>query len=137
MMESPGGGILGRLGEKVLGYVALGLIAVAGVALYKMGPEGRAALWNGFWRTAVWIGIAAGLPWVARLFVTRLLELGTNWAGVVLLAALTLVDGVAGVILMSGWPSGGWGWTAAIAALAVAGLYNYLVAEYLSEQAGG
>lgn len=135
-MENPGGGILGRVGEKVLGYVALGLLVAGGVALWRS-PETASAIWNGVWRTAVWIGIAGGLPWIARLFISRIVEIGSNWAGVILLAGLVVVDGVAGVILMSGWPGGGWGWVAALAALAVAGTYNYLVTEYLSEQAGG
>ena len=135
-METPGGGILGRLGEKVLGYVALGLLVAGGVALWRS-PETAAAIWGGVWRTAVWVVIAGGLPWIARLFIGRIVEIGSNWAGVMLLAGLVLVDAACGVILMSGWPSGGWGWVAALAALAVAGTYNYLVTEYLSQQAGG
>ena len=136
-MESPGGGILGRLSEKVLGWIVLGLLVLAGVALWRMGPEARSAIWNSIWRTAAWIGLAAALPWVTRLFVSRILAAGSNWAGVVLLAVLTVVDLVVGLILLGGMPSGGWGWTAALAALAVAGTYNYLVTEYLAEQAGG
>ena len=134
MMETPGGGILGRLGEKVLGYIALGLLVAGGAALWRS-PETAAAIWNGVWRTAVWLVIAAALPWITRLFVSRILEIGSNWAGVILLACLVLADAIAGVLLLSGWPSG-WGWVAALAALAVAGTYNYLVTEYLSQQAG-
>ena len=136
-MEKPGGGILGRLAERVLSLIALAFVVLCAVALYRMEPQTRQAIWAGIWRTAVWLVIAAGLPWITRLFIGRLLEFGSNWAGVGLLAVLVLVDAVAGVVLMKGWPSGGWGWIAALAALAVAGLYNYLVAEYLSQQAGG
>lgn len=136
-METSGGGILGRLSEKVLGYIALGLIVLAGIALWQMGPEGRGAVWGAIWRTAVWLGIAAALPWITRLFVTRIVEIGSNWAGVALIASLTAVNLVAGLILMGGLPGGGWGWVAALAVLAVAGTYNYLVTEYLSEEAGG
>jgi hypothetical protein len=136
-MENPGGGILGRLAEKVLTLIALGLVVLCGVALYRMEPQTRQAIWEGIWRTIVWVVIAAGLPWITRLFIGRLLEVSSNWAGIALLAALTLADAVAGAILMPSWPGSGWGWTAALAALAVAGLYNYLVTEYLAEQAGG
>ena len=132
-----GGGLLGRLGERVLGYIALGLIVLAGVALWRMGPEGRGAIWSGIWRAAVWVIIAVGLPWGARLFIKRILEVASNWAGVILLVALGVVDLLAGLILMGGWPTGGWGWAAALAALALAVSYNYLVPAYLSEQAGG
>jgi FtsH-binding integral membrane protein len=137
MMESPGGGILGRVAEKVLSLIGLALVVLCGVALYRMEPQTRQAIWEGIWRTVVWVVIATALPWVTRFFVSRILEVGSNWAGVILLAAFTLVDLLAGLILMKGWPSGGWGWTAALTALAVAGLYNYLVTEYLAQQAGG
>jgi len=135
-MENPGG-IMGRLAERVLSLIALAFVVLCAVALYRMEPQTRQAIWAGIWRTVVWVVIAASLPWITRLFVTRILEIGSNWAGVGLLAVLVLVDAVVGVVLMKGWPSGGWGWIAALAALAVAGLYNYLVAEYLSQQAGG
>ena len=81
--------------------------------------------------------IAAALPWSVRLFIRRILEIGSNWASLSLLAAFVLVDAVAGLLLLGGFPTGGWSWIAALAALAVAGTYSYLVAEYLSEQAGG
>jgi hypothetical protein len=136
-MESPRGGMLGRLLEKVLSLVALALVVLCGVAVYRMEPQTRQAIWAGIWRTAAWVVLAGGLPWVGRLFIGRLLEVGSNWAGAVWLSLLTLVDAIVGLILMRGWPSGGWSWLAALAALAVAGLYNYLVAEYLAEKAGG
>lgn len=136
-METSGGGILGRLGEKVLGWIALGLLIALGIGIWQMGPEARATIWAGIWKTLVWLVIAAGVPWIARFFITRLLEIGTNWVGVALIASLTLIDLIAGVVLIGGLPGGGWGWLTALAALAVAGTYNYLVAEYLAEQAGG
>ena len=136
-METSGGGILGRLGEKVLGWIALGLLILLGVAIWQMGPEMRGRIIGGIWRTGVWLVIAGALPWSARLFIRRIVEIGSNWAGVILIASLTLVNLVAGLILMQGLPSGGWGWLAALTALAVAGTYNYLVTEYLAEQAGG
>ena len=135
-MENTGGGILGRLGEKVLGWIALGLLIALGVAIYEIGPAGRKAIWEGIWRTALWIVVVAALPWSAKLFIRRLLEVGSNWAGVVLLAAFVLVDVILGVALLGGLPHGGWGWLAALAAVGVAGTYNFLAAEYLSEQAG-
>ena len=137
MMEGTDGGILGRLGEKVLGWIALGLLIAIGFAIYKMGPDGRQAVWEGIWRTSAWLVIAAALPWSARLFIRRIIEIGSNWAGLGLLAAYVLVDAVAGLLLLGGFPTGGWSWIAVLAALAVAGTYSYLVAEYLSEQAGG
>lgn len=136
-METSGGGMLGRLAEKAIGWVAAALLLLLGIAVWRMGPEARGAILSAVGRTLGWVVIAATLPWVTRFFIGRLLEVGSNWAGVVLIAVLTLIDLVAGLVLMNGWPSGGWGWTAALAALAVAGTYNYLVAEYLAEQQGG
>jgi hypothetical protein len=134
-MEGPRG-IAGRLVEKILGWVALGLLIALGFAIYKIGPEGRQMVWNGVWKTIVWVVVVAALPWSARLFVSRLLEFGSNWAGFVLLAVFVLVDTVIGLVLLQHWPASAWGWVAGLAAVAIAGTYNFLVAEYLSEQAG-
>lgn len=134
-MEGPTG-ILGRLGEKVLGWIALALIVAAGIAIWQMDPATRTAIWNGIWKTIAWLVIAAALPWISRLFIKRLLEVGENWAGVALIAVLTLVNAIAGLLFLGGLPSGGWGWLAALAALGVAGTYNFLVCEYLAETSG-
>lgn len=135
-MEDARGGLVGRLFEKTLGWVILGGLIAVGLAIYRMGPTGRAALWEGIWRTAAWLAFAAVLPWSGRLFIGRILEIGSNWAGVVLLAALLLLDVICGLILLGGLPSGGWSWVAALAALGVVGTYNFLVTEYLSEEYG-
>jgi hypothetical protein len=136
-MENGGGGILGRLGEKILGWIALGLLLLLGFAIWQMEPATRWAIWNGIWRTIVWVLLAVAVPWGARPFVGRALKAGTNWAGAALIAVCVCVDAIIGLVLLRGWPAGGWGWLAALAALAVAGTYNYLVTEYLAEQAGG
>lgn len=129
-------GIFGRLGEKVLGWIALLLIVFIGIAIYRMPAETKAAVWSGIWRTAAWVAIAAALPWSSRLFIRRALEAGSNWTGVGLMGALIGADIIAGLLLMTGWPSGGWSWFICLAALGVVGTYNYLVSEYLSEQTG-
>jgi uncharacterized membrane protein YhaH (DUF805 family) len=134
-MEGSTGGILGRLSEKVLGWIALGLLIALGFAIYQMGEDGRAALWSGIWRTIAWLLFVAALPWVTKLFIRRLLDAGTNWAGAALIGGYIVVDAVFGLILLGGWPGGGWGWVASLAALAVAGTYNFLVSEYLADQA--
>lgn len=135
-METTGGGILGRLGEKVIGWIALGLLIAIGIAIWRMGPEGRDAIWNGIWRTGMWVAIVAGLPWSAKLFIRRILEVGSNWAGVGLVGGLLAVDLIAALVL-GGLPGSFWGWVAGLGALAIAGTYNYLVTEYVSEMAGG
>lgn len=134
-METPGG-ILRRLGEKILSWIAMLALILLGIAVYQMPAETKAAIWSGVWRTLVWVGIAAVVPWSARLFIRRVLEAGTNWSGAALVAGLTLVDVIAGWALLTGWPASGWGWIALFSALGLAGTYNYLVAEYLAETAG-
>ena len=222
-MDRTGSGIFGRLGERVLGWVALGLLIMIGIAIWRMDPVVKTAIWQGIWRTVFWVLIVAALPWSSRFFMRRILEIGSNWAGVGVIAAFVLVDLVVGLVLMTGCeasieakrqivaeatstdsetpeeaalpavpssadatdivrektadfvedladrirpadddastvaPSeqsaaadgqseadteqdgshGGWFWFACLAALAVAGTYNYLVTEYLAEMAGG
>lgn len=133
----PGLGILGRLGEKILGWIALLLLLLLGYGVYRLGPEGRGAILSATGRIVLWIVIAIALPWVTRFFIRRVLEVGANWAGLALIAALTLIDIVVGLILMGGWPAGFWGWLVALAVVAAAATYNYLVAEYVAERYGG
>lgn len=135
-METTGGGILSRLGEKVLGWIALALVALGAVAVYQMPAETKTAIWNGAWRSFVWVVLAAVMPWIGKLFIRRVLAFGTNWAGVAWLGGLCAANLIAGVLLLTAWPSGGWGWFAAIGAMALAGTYNYLVTEYLADTSG-
>ena len=223
-METTGSGILGRLSEKALGWIILGLLIALGIAIWQMDPVLRTSIWQGIWRTIFWLALAAALPWSARFFIRRILATGTNWAGVGLLAAFFIVDVGAGLLMLGGCDAtiearrvavaedsqadrtpeetaltevggqasvgeavrhkladvvegaakladnaaerlrsekggeaeadtlgaeveaakqsqesdrGGWFWFTACAALALAGTYNYLVTEYLSEMAGG
>jgi len=136
-MENGGSsGVLGRLAEKTLGWIILGLLLFVGYMIYQMPAETKRAIWEGIWRTIVWLVIAAAIPWSARLYIRRVLEVGSNWAAVGLLAGLLLIDLIAAWLLMTGWPSSAWGWAAGLGALAAAGTYNYLVTEYLAEMAG-
>lgn len=133
-MEVPGGGMVGRLAEKVIGWVALGGLVFLGIAIYQMPGETKAAIWSGIWRSAAWLVAAAAIPWSATLFIRRILEIGSNWAGLGLVAAFCVLDVVVALVLMTGWPDSGWAWAATLGALGLAGTYNFLVAEYLAER---
>jgi hypothetical protein len=135
MMETSGG-LLSRVGEKVLGWIALAIVALLAIAIYQMPSDTKAAIWSGLWRSLAWVGLAAAVPWSAALIIRRVAQAETNWAGVGLIAGLCLVDVIAAALLMTGWPVGGWGWFAGLGALALAGTYNFLVAEYLADTAG-
>jgi hypothetical protein len=134
-IETPG--FVSRVAERVVSFIALGLVVAAGIGLWQMGPEAREAWWGAIWRTLVWLGVAAALPWLAQLFIGRLLEVGENWVGIGLLGGLLAVEVLFGVLLLTAWPTSVWAWLAAIALLGVATAYNYLVAEYLAQRAGG
>lgn len=139
-LDNPSGGgtgILGRVAERVLSWVALALIVLLAIAVYQMPAATKAAIWSSIWRTVVWVLIAGAAPWLARLYIGQVLEFASNWAGALLLAGMFVIDICAGYILMTGWPSGGWAWFGIVAALALAGTYNFLVAEYLAQEYGG
>lgn len=130
------GGMLSRLSEKVLGWIALGIVVLLGITIYQMPAETKAAIWSGAWRSTVWTLLAAATPWLGRFVVRRIVGMGTNWAGVALIGGFTLVQIVAGVLLMTAWPTGGWGWSLMIGAIALATIYNFLVADYLADTYG-
>ena len=126
-------GIFGRLGEKVLGWIALALLIGIAYGIYQMPAETKAVVWKGIWTTLAWIAIAAAAPWSARLFMRRIMEVASNWAAAGLVGGFVLIDLIAGLILKD-FPDGGWSWFFSLAALAVAGTYNYLVMEYLAAE---
>ncbi|MCA9242573.1 MAG: hypothetical protein KDA32_01360 [Phycisphaerales bacterium] len=130
------GGMLSRISEKVIAWIAFGLLVLLGVTIYQMPAETKSAIWSGLWRTIAFIGISAAWPWQARLYIRRVLEVGENWAGAALIAALTLGNVIIGVVLMTVWPGSGWAWMAAIGAIALTGTYNYLVTSYLADMSG-
>ena len=125
MIAEGGLGILGRLSEKVLGWIALVLLILLGIAAYQIGWAGWAMIWTALWKTVVWMAIVGAIPWSSRLFIDRILETGSNWASAVVLVAFVLIDVVVSLVILDGLPSGVWAWVAALAALGVAGGYNY------------
>lgn len=135
-MESSGSTMVGRIFERVASWVALALLIGLGVAIWQMPGDTKAAIWSGFWRTTIWLALVAAIPWSAQLFIGRVLDAGTNWAGVVLISAFVVLDVIIGIVLMSAWPASGWAWFATLVALALAGTYNYLVAAYLADTRG-
>lgn len=131
------GGFFSRVAEKVVGWIALALIVAAGIAIWQAGPQWRGAIWSTAWRTTAWFGLATVLPWTAWFYVGVVLRTSSNLAGVGVIAALCLVDVLLAAALMTGWPQGGWGWLGGLAALGLAGTYNFLVVEYLADRAEG
>lgn len=129
------GGMLSRLIERTIGWVILAALIGLGVLIWQMSPETRSAILSGIWRSTAWLLLALATPWAAALFIGRILSAGTNAAAAALLAGLSLVNILTGVMLLTGWPSGAWRWSAAVAALVGAGTYNFLVAQYLAERA--
>ncbi|RMF79647.1 MAG: hypothetical protein D6744_08920 [Planctomycetota bacterium] len=130
-------GILGGVAERVLAAVALLLVLFVGYQIYQIPASQKAFIWSVIWRSTMWVVLAAAAPWSLKFFIKLLLEKGTNWAGVGAIAALTFVDILIGFFLLTGWPTSGWAWLAIVVALGVMTTYNYLVAEYLAEMAGG
>jgi hypothetical protein len=129
-------GILGGVTERVLSGVAFVVVIAIAWSIYQMPGETKTAILAGVWSSILWVVIAAALPWSAKMFITRILELGNNWAGVALIGGFTLFDLVLGLIFMGGLPGDGWSWFACLGAIAVVGTYNYLVTEYLADMAG-
>lgn len=130
------GGIFGRISEKVISWVVFGLLVVVGFTIYQMPAETKSAIWSGIWRTIMFIGVSAAWPWQAKFYIRRVQEVGENWAGAVLIAALTLGNVLFGLMLMTVWPSGAWTWLATLGAVALCGTYNYLVTSYLADTSG-
>jgi hypothetical protein len=135
-MSTTEGGMASRIVERLLSFLAIALVVALGVWVYRLGPDGRQAVWSAAWRGVVWLAIVAAAPWSGRVFIRRLLEMGSNWAPLAFLGVVLIADVMVGVLLLTAWPASAWGWLLALGALGVAGSYNYLVAAYLADEFG-
>lgn len=136
-MDPTGNTLLGRFLDHIVGWIGFLLVALGVLALWQIGPDGRGALLSGLGRSAFWLAVVVALPWSAWWYIHRLLEVGSNWAGLALLVGLTSIDILLGVVLLTAWPASFWLWLVVLCLVGAAAAYNYLVAEYLAQRGGG
>ncbi len=124
---------------KYIGGKVLTAILVAGVLwtsyyFYK-NPEKLETLWDSIKASLVWLGFVAALPWGLFFVPPLVVKADSNPAAAGMLAGYLILD-----ILMAFWLAGGlFGgvlvWGLAILGFLLAAVYNFMVCDFLAEQA--
>jgi hypothetical protein len=119
------------IGGKVLTIVVVFACACAGYWFYQH-PEQLENLWGVIKYVFAWLAFAAVLPWAMFLVTRWVVSLESNTAAGLMLAGYVLADVVAALLLAG---SGGHGiltWVVLIAGFLAAGIYNFVVCEYVA-----
>lgn len=121
------------LGGKVLTAILVVAVGLAGYWFYQH-PEQIAALWLIVRRSLVWLAFVAILPWGLFFLPAMVMRAESNAAAAGLLAGYLVLDIVFALWLAEWRLSGGLTWAVVVVGFLVAGVYNFLVCDYLAEK---
>ena len=123
------------VGGKVLTAV---LVVTSGLILiwyWQLPPEQKDAIWSGLRNSLVWIAFAAAVPWAFYFVPPILVRADSNLVSALGLFGYLLIDALA-LFWLAGWHvSGTLAWMIVLLAMACAAIYDFLVCEYLAQQA--
>ena len=127
-------GIAEFVGGKVLTAVTV-VASIMVIIWFWRRPEDLQAIWHVVKVSAAWIGLAAVLPWGLFFLPPLVLRLESNLASAGLLAGYLLLD-VLAAFWLAGWSIGGTlTWIVVILGFLAAGVYNFVVCDYLASRA--
>ncbi len=128
-------GIAKYVGGKLVTAVLTVTVALVVIWYWRLEPEGRAAIWTTARLTLTWIGLAAVLPWATFFVPPLVVKAESNLVSALALAGYLVID-ILLALWLAGWAVSG---TFAVAAMILgflcAGLYNFLVCDFLAERA--
>jgi len=102
---------------------------------WQLPAESKQAIWTALKLGLLWIGFAAVLPWALFFVPPLVLRAESNLAGVAVLLGYLALDVLAGLWL-AGWQVGSAaGWAVLILGFLAAGVYNFLVSEFVASRA--
>ena len=122
------------IGGKVLTAILVACVLWTSYYFYK-NPEKMKVLFDSTKASLVWLGFVAALPWGLFFVPPLVVKADSNPAAAGMLAGYLILD-----ILMAFWLAGGlFGgvlvWGLAILGFLLAAVYNFMVCDFLAEQA--
>ncbi len=122
------------IGGKVLTAILVACVLWTSYYFYK-NPEKIETLWESTKASLVWLGFVAALPWGLFFVPPRVVKADSNAAAAGMLAGYLVLD-VLMAFWLAGWSFGGvLVWGLAILGFLLAAVYNFVVCEFLVEQA--
>jgi len=120
------------VGGKILTAILVVASAASLIWFWKH-PEALRALWATLKGVLAWMGFVVVLPWATFFIPARVVKLESNGAAAAMLIGYVLADA-----LVAFW-LGGWGfsgtltWVVVLLGFLSAGIYNFLVCDFLAE----
>lgn len=122
------------IGHKVVTAILVLAVGLTGYWFYKH-PEHIEDLWHVIKGSLIWLGFAAVLPWALFFLPSWVLRAESNVAAAGLLVGYWAVD-IIMALWLAGWHiAGTLTWAIVIVGFLLAGVYNFLVCDFLAERA--
>lgn len=128
------GGLAKYVGGKVLTAI---LIVAAGLTCYYFykNPDKLESLWSTTKAALVWIGFVVVLPWGLFFLPGMVVRTEANAVAAALLVGYLILD-VLMALWLAGWHiAGTLTWAVVILGFLAAGVYNFIVCDFLAEWA--
>jgi len=120
------------VGAKLLGAAIFVTCLVILIWYWQLDPQTKAAIWFTLRNGLVWIAFAAVWPWALFFVPALVVRAESNLASALTLLGYWAADILAGLWL-AGWRvQGALSWTVLLLGFLAAGVYNFVVCEYLA-----
>ena len=125
------------LGKYIGGKALTAVLIVAGGASliwFWNHPEALRAIWATLKGVLAWLAFAIVLPWATFFVPVKVIKLESNPAAAAMLVGYLLADMLVAFWLADWGFSGILTWVVAVLGFLTAGVYNFLVCDYLAER---
>jgi len=122
------------VGGKVLTAILVVGVAGAGIWFWRH-PDDLALIWRVVKYALAWIGFVLVLPWALFFVPPWVLSKESNAAGAIMLVGYLAMDVTVAVLLAGGAGHSFLTWVVLLLGFLAAGVYNYLVCDYLATRA--
>ncbi len=125
------------LGKFVGGKVLTAILIVstgASLIWFWKHPEVLVALWENLKAVLAWMGFVIVLPWAMFFVPAKVIGLESNGAAAAMLIGYLVIDVVVAFWLADWRIGGALTWVVVLLGFLTAGVYNFLVCDYLAER---
>lgn len=120
------------VGGKVLGAVVFVASAMALIWYWQLPPESKAAIWEALRDGLVWIAFVTVWPWALFFVPAVAVRAESNLFSALMLLGYWAAD-IFVALWLAGWRvSGALAWAVLSVGFLAAGVYNFVVCEYLA-----
>jgi hypothetical protein len=127
-------GLAKYIGNKLLAALLVVCSGLIIIWYWRLGPEGREAIWIMVRGALIWLGFVAVLPWALFFIPARVVRAESNLLSALVLLAYLVMD-ILFALYLSDWQMGNvWQSGVLLLGFLCAAVYNFLVCEFLADR---